>query len=47
MEPHMNVIVVMSDSFRRDHIGAFGNPWIKTPALDRFAAQSVVFPEFR
>lgn len=43
----MNVIVVMSDSFRRDHIGAFGNPWIKTPALDRFAAQSVVFPEFR
>jgi arylsulfatase A-like enzyme len=43
----MNVIVVVSDSFRRDHIGAFGNRWIRTPALDRFAAQSVVFPNFR
>ena len=43
----MNVILVMSDSFRRDHIGAFGNPWIKTPALDRFASQAVVFPQFR
>ncbi|MBN2451066.1 MAG: sulfatase [Lentisphaeria bacterium] len=43
----MNVILVMSDSFRRDHIGAFGNPWIRTPALNRFAAQSTVFPHFR
>ena len=43
----MNVIVVMSDSFRRDHVGAFGNSWIKTPALDRFAAESMVFPNFR
>jgi arylsulfatase A-like enzyme len=42
----MNVIFVMSDSFRRDHVGAFGNPWIRTPALDRFAAQSVSFPHF-
>ena len=43
----MNVILVMSDSFRRDHIGAFGNSWIKTPALDRFASQSTDFPNFR
>jgi len=43
----MNVILVMSDSFRRDHVGAFGNPWIRTPALDRFAGESVVFPHFR
>jgi len=43
----MNVILVMSDSFRRDHIGAFGNDWIRTPALDRFAGQSTVFPNFR
>jgi arylsulfatase A-like enzyme len=43
----MNVIVVMSDSFRRDHVGAFGNPWIKTPNLDRFASQSTVFPQYR
>ncbi len=43
----MNVIAVMSDSFRRDHIGALGNPWIRTPALDRFAAQATVLPNFR
>jgi arylsulfatase A-like enzyme len=43
----MNAIVVVSDSFRRDHIGAFGNDWIRTPRLDRFAAQSTVFPNFR
>jgi len=42
----MNVILVMSDSYRRDHIGAFGNDWIKTPSFDRFADQSVVFPNF-
>jgi arylsulfatase A-like enzyme len=38
-----NVVVVVSDTFRRDHLGAYGNDWIRTPALDRFAAQSVVF----
>ncbi|HDZ21539.1 hypothetical protein LCGC14_0124080 [marine sediment metagenome] len=43
----MNVILVMSDSFRRDHIGALGNKGIKTPALDRFAAQATDFPNFR
>ena len=43
----MNVILVMSDSFRRDHIGALGNKGAKTPALDRFAAQATDFPNFR
>ena len=43
----MNVIAVMSDSFRRDHVGAFGNAWIKTPNLDRFAGQATVFPQWR
>ncbi len=39
----MNVIVVVSDTFRRDHLGCYGNPWIKTPNLDRFAQQACVF----
>ena len=39
----MNVIWIMADSLRHDHIGANGNEWIKTPNLDRFAAQSMVF----
>ena len=39
----MNVIVIVSDTFRRDHLGAYGNPRIHTPHLDRFASESVVF----
>jgi len=42
----MNVIVLMNDTFRRDHIGAYGNGWIHTPNLDRFAEQSAVFDRF-
>ena len=39
----MNIITINSDTFRRDHVGAYGNTWISTPNLDRFAAESVVF----
>jgi arylsulfatase A-like enzyme len=38
-----NVVLIVSDTFRRDYLGAYGNSWIRTPALDRFAAESVVF----
>ena len=39
----MNVIWVVSDTFRRDHIGAYGNNEIHTPSLDTLAAKSVRF----
>ena len=39
----MNVIVIVIDTLRRDHIGVYGNKWIKTPNFDRFAAESAVF----
>ncbi|RLE82677.1 MAG: sulfatase [Thermoprotei archaeon] len=39
----MNVIVVMLDSLRPDHLGCYGNPWIKTPNIDEFAKESVIF----
>lgn len=39
----MNVILIISDTFRRDHLGCYGNSWIRTPHLDRFAAKAVVF----
>ncbi len=39
----MNVIVVMLDSLRRDHLGCFGNEWINTPSLDRFSAKATIF----
>jgi arylsulfatase A-like enzyme len=37
-----NFVVIVSDTFRRDHVGAYGNPWIRTPYLDEFARSSVV-----
>lgn len=38
-----NVILIMSDSLRRDHVGCYGNPWIRTPSLDRLAESATVF----
>ena len=39
----MNVVVVNLDSLRRDHVGAYGNDWIKTPNLDALAKESLRF----
>lgn len=39
----MNVILIISDTMRRDHLGLYGNEWIHTPNLDRFAQMSYVF----
>jgi arylsulfatase A-like enzyme len=39
----VNFIVVISDTLRRDHLGCYGNEWISTPHVDRFAAASVLF----
>jgi arylsulfatase A-like enzyme len=39
----MNVIWITADTFRRDHLGCYGHPYIKTPALDALAAKSTRF----
>ena len=39
----MNVILVILDSLRKDHIGAYGNDWIKTPTLDALSKESLRF----
>jgi arylsulfatase A-like enzyme len=39
----MNLIVLVSDTFRYDYIGYNGNQRIGTDALDRFAQRSVAF----
>src|SRR3990170_4852212 len=39
----MNIILIISDTFRRDHLGCYGNEWIHTEGLDAFAAKSLVF----
>jgi arylsulfatase A-like enzyme len=39
----MNVVLVIVDSLRKDHIGAYGNDWIKTPSLDALSKESLRF----
>ena len=39
----MNVIVVIMDSLRKDHVGAYGNDWIQTPNLDALSKESLRF----
>ncbi len=38
-----NVVIVYTDQHRYDMLGSSGNPWIRTPSLDRFAAEGVQF----
>ena len=54
----MNVIVLMNDTLRRDHVNAYGvpppwsrpghagEPFIRTPNLDRLASESALFDRF-
>lgn len=39
----MNVIVVVIDSLRKDHVGAYGNSWIQTPNIDALSRESLRF----
>ena len=39
----MNAIIVVLDSLRADHVGCYGNDWIKTPTLDALARESITF----
>ncbi len=38
-----NVSVIVADTFHRDHVGAYGSPYIRTPHLDEFARSAAVF----
>ena len=41
----LNIIIIVSDTYRYDHLAFHGQKEIKTPELDAFAAQSCVFDE--
>ena len=43
MSEGWNIVVVVADTFRTAYLGAYGNDWIHTPNLDRFARQGVRF----
>jgi arylsulfatase A-like enzyme len=42
-EDPMNIILVMSDTFRYDNLACYGTPKAVTPRLDKFAEQAHVF----
>jgi len=42
-ETPMNVLVLYADDWRHDTLGVAGNPVVKTPQLDRLAAQGMRF----
>jgi arylsulfatase A-like enzyme len=58
MPEKKNVILIMNDSLRRDHVGCFGvkppwprpghegEPFIQTPNLDRFAEEAMRFDRY-
>jgi arylsulfatase A-like enzyme len=41
--PNVNVVVIILDSLRKDHIGAYGSSRVKTPNIDALAAESLSF----
>lgn len=38
-----NVLFIMCDQLRADHLGCAGHPWLATPNIDRLAARGVRF----
>ena len=39
----MNIVLIIIDTLRQDHVGCYGNRWIKTPYLDSLAKESILF----
>ena len=40
-----NIIYILGDDHRADYLGVAGHPVLKTPELDRLAAEGTYFPE--
>jgi arylsulfatase A-like enzyme len=41
----MKVLVVLAHGFHLGYVGCYGNEWIATPALDRLAAEGIIFDQ--
>ena len=41
--PRPNLVVILIDDLRFDETGASGHPYMKTPHIDRLAAEGAVF----
>lgn len=40
-----NILCFVTDQHRADHLGCYGNPQVRTPNIDRLAAEGVLFTE--
>ena len=38
-----NLVFIVADTFRADHLGCYGSQTVRTPSLDRLAAQGTLF----
>jgi arylsulfatase A-like enzyme len=38
-----NIIFILADDHRWDHMGCMGHPFLQTPAMDRLAAEGILF----
>ena len=47
MDGKHNIVFIMLDSLRRDHLGCYGNTVVRTPNLDRFAGENLVYDDAR
>jgi arylsulfatase A-like enzyme len=41
--PLPNIIFILSDDHRWDHMGCAGHPFLKTPSMDRLATEGILF----
>ena len=41
----LNMIVIIADTFRADHLGCYGSTRIKTPYLDKLASEGTLFTD--
>ena len=43
---NLNLILLVSDTFRADNLESYGSQWIECPNLNRFARESILFEDF-
>jgi arylsulfatase A-like enzyme len=46
MERSPNILLIITDQHRADHLGCYGNPVVRTPSIDAIAARGTIFDRF-
>ena len=43
---NLNLILLVSDTFRRDNLECYGSQWVECPNLNNFAKDAIIFEDF-